>query len=158
MKKWTPWILAAIFAAWFLSGFQAPKPKNSFDIAGFGRLPVLLDGRIQPLDSVARNSRLSMSGVSVVHRSNAPSLSATEWLLDTMTKPALADTFKIFRVEHPDLAGLFGTENLGTEFGFFSFNDITNQFDQLQTQSQNLTAEEQGKSDAVKLRTPSKGT
>ena len=91
MKKWLPWILAAIFAAWFLSGIQAPKPKNGFDIAGFGRLPVLLEGRIQPLDSVARNALLSMSGRSIVRSSNAPPLSATEWLLDTMTRPQVAD-------------------------------------------------------------------
>jgi len=152
MKKWTPWIIAAIFAAWFLSGFEAPKAKNGFDIAGFGRLPVLLDGRIQPLDSVARNSLLSISGKSTVSVSNAPPLSATEWLLDTMTRPDVADGLKFFRIQHPDLEGLFGTQNAGLEY--YSFNDMTNQLGQLQTQAMNLSASEDGKSDAVKLRTP----
>ena len=40
MKKWMPWILVAVFAAWFLAGAQAPKLKNGFNVAGFGQLPV----------------------------------------------------------------------------------------------------------------------
>jgi ABC-type transport system involved in cytochrome c biogenesis permease subunit len=154
MKKWTPWILAAIFAAWFLAGIEAPKPINGFDIAGFGRLPVLLDGRIQPLDSVARNALLSMSGHSTVSVSNAPPLSATEWLLDTMTRPPVADGLKVFRIQHPDLAGLFGKQSEDQEFGYFSFNDMTNQIEQLQTQASALSEAEKDKADAVKLRTP----
>jgi ABC-type transport system involved in cytochrome c biogenesis permease subunit len=152
MKKWTPWILAAIFAAWFVSGVEAPKPKNGFDIAGFGRLPVLLDGRIQPLDSVARNALLSISGKSIVRISNAPPVSAAEWLLDTMTQPKVADGLKFFRIQHPDLEGLFGSQNAGLEY--YSFDEMTNQIEQLQVQSSNLAEAERGKADAVKLRTP----
>ena len=152
MKKWLPWILAAVFAAWFLSGIEAPKLKNGFDIAGFGRLPVLLDGRIQPLDSVARNALLSMSGRSIVRVSNAPPLSATEWLLDTMTRPQVADNLKVFRVQHPDLEGSFGTQNAGLEY--YAFNDMTNQIEKLQDQAQTLLNAEKDKEDAVKSRTP----
>ena len=77
-------------------------------IAAFGRLPVLLDGRIQPFDSVARNSLLSISGRSIVRLSNAPPLSALEWLMDTMARPEAADQLKVFRIQHPDLEGLIG--------------------------------------------------
>jgi len=151
MKKWLPVVFVAIFAAWFLGGFEAPKPKNGFDIAGFGRLPVLLDGRIQPLDSVARNALLSISGKSIVRISNAPPLSASEWLLDTMTRPQVADNLRFFRIEHPDLAGLFGAQNAG--LAYFSFNDMTNQIQHLQEQEQALVKSEQGKEDAAKSRT-----
>jgi ABC-type transport system involved in cytochrome c biogenesis permease subunit len=152
MKKWMPWILVAIFAAWFLSGFQEPKLENGFDVAGFGRLPVLLDGRIQPMDSVARNALLSMNGKSIVRVSNAPPLSATEWLLDTMTRPAAANNLKFFRIQHPDLEGLFGMQNAG--LGYYSFNEMSNQLDNLQTQAQTLLDSEKGKEDAAKSRTP----
>ena len=152
MKKWLPWILVAVFAAWFLAGFNAPQPKNGFDIAGFGRLPVLMDGRVQPLDSVARNALLSISGRSIVRVSNAPPLSATEWLLDTMTQPQLADSLKFFRVQHPDLEGSFGTQNAGLEY--YSFNDMSNQLEHLQNQAQAVMNSEKDKDDAVKSRTP----
>ena len=151
MKKWLPWIFVAVFAAWFLSGMRAPAPKNGFDFAGFGRLPVLLNGRIQPFDSVARNALLSMSGKSIVRVKGAPSLSPTEWLLEAMTKPELANTRKIFRAQHPDLEGLLGAQKAGLET--YSFNDLTNQLDQIQIQVRNLAKSEAGREDAAKART-----
>jgi ABC-type transport system involved in cytochrome c biogenesis permease subunit len=152
MKKWLPLIAAAIFAGWFLGGMQAPKPKDGFNIAGFGRLPVLLDGRIQPFDSVARNSLLSMSGRSIVRLTNGAPLSALEWLLDTMTRPEVANQLKIFRIQHPDLEGLLGTDKIGLEY--FSFNDLTNQFESISAQAGKLLQSESDNPDLVKLRTP----
>jgi ABC-type transport system involved in cytochrome c biogenesis permease subunit len=152
MKKWLPLIVAAIFAAWFLGGMQAPKPKDGFNLAGFGRLPVLLDGRIQPLDSVARNSLLSISGRSIVRLTNGPPLSALEWLMDTMARPEEANQLKVFRVQHPDLEGLLGTDKIGLEY--YSFNDLTNQFDSISAQARKLAQSEEGNSEAAKLRTP----
>jgi ABC-type transport system involved in cytochrome c biogenesis permease subunit len=153
MKKWLPWMAVAIFAAWFLGGMQAPKPKDGFNLAGFGRLPVLLDGRIQPFDSVARNSLLSISGRSVVGFTNAdtPPLSALEWLMDTMTRPEKADQYKVFRIQHPDLEGLLGTDKIGLEY--FSFNDLTNQFESISSQARKLLESEDNNADKVKLRT-----
>jgi ABC-type transport system involved in cytochrome c biogenesis permease subunit len=168
MKKWAPWISVVIFACWFLGGVEPPKPKNGFDMAAFGRLPVLLNGRVQPFDSVARNSLLSISGRSHVYSphpkppttieklmgaTNGPPISALEWLLDTMARPDAADQFRIFRVQDPDLDGLLGTEQAGLQY--FSFNELTNQFDQLQSQAQKLMDAEKDKGDdAEKLRTP----
>jgi ABC-type transport system involved in cytochrome c biogenesis permease subunit len=151
MKKWLPWIAVALFGAWFLSGAVAPKPKEGFDLAGFGRLPVLLDGRIQPFDSVARNSLLSMSGRSIVRLTNGPPLSALEWLMDTLARPETADQLKVFRIQHPDLEGLMGAQNAGLEY--YSFNQLTNQLESIQNQVQKLVKSEQGQGeDAAKLR------
>ena len=104
----------------------APKPVNGFNVAGWGSLPVLLNGRVQPLDSVARNSLLGISGTSTLAGANGAPMSATEWLLEAMTKPELADQRKIFRVQHPDLAGKLGATTEG--LAKFSFNDLTNQY------------------------------
>jgi hypothetical protein len=151
MKKWLPWILTAVFAAWFLSGAQTPKPSHGFDAAAWGRLPVLLNGRVQPLDSVARNSLLSISGASTLAASNGGRLSATEWLLEAMTRPDLADQRKIFRVQHPDLAGKLGATTEG--LAKFSFDDLTNQTQYIKDQAQNIFESERGKGEeAEKLR------
>jgi ABC-type transport system involved in cytochrome c biogenesis permease subunit len=151
MKKWLPLITAAIFAAWFLGGMSAPKPRDGFNLAGFGRLPVLLDGRIQPFDSVARNSLLSISGTSMVEVSNKPPLSALEWLIETMTQPQQADQLKIFRIQHPDLEGLLGAEKIGLQK--YSFNDMTNQWQSISDQAHKLAQKESQEQDAAKLRT-----
>jgi ABC-type transport system involved in cytochrome c biogenesis permease subunit len=152
MKKWLPAIAVALFAAWFLSGVQPPKPRDGFDIASFGRLPVLLDGRIQPFDSVARNTLLSISGRSIVRLSNGPPLSALEWMLDTMARPEKADQLKVFRIQHPDLEGLLGTDKIGLQY--YSFNDLSNQIESLFNQAGKLRESEVGREDAAKLRTP----
>ncbi len=153
MKRWIPWMAGCIFALWFAGGARAPKPVDGFDVAGFGRLPVLLNGRIQPFDSVARNTLLSMSGRSTVRLADGHSLSATQWLLEKMTKPDLSNQRKVFRVQHPDLQGLLGSEKQGLQY--YSFDDLTNYLDSLQAQILKLEeAENREGDDAEKLRTP----
>ncbi len=181
MKKWLPGILAAIFLAWILSAVRAPKSKDTFDRAEFGRLPVLLGGRIQPFDSVARNALLSMSGKSIVRvkepqklsgakgvfasltgiYDKAPDdkwwvttnkLSPTEWLLEAMTRPDDADTRKIFRAQHPDLENLLGAEKGKLEY--YSFNDLTNHLEEVEQQARRLAESEKGREDGAKTRTP----
>jgi ABC-type transport system involved in cytochrome c biogenesis permease subunit/predicted secreted protein len=153
MKKWIPWIITGVFALWFVSGAQSPRRVDGFDLAGFGRLPVLLNGRVQPFDSVARNTLLSMSGRSTVRLADGHSLSATQWLLEIMAKPGLADQRKVFRVQHPDLQGLLGAENQGLQY--YSVHDLTNQIGSLESQALKLEdAESKQGEDAEKTRTP----
>ena len=59
MKKWLPLILTAVMAAWFLNTLR-PPPVVDFHCAEFGRLPVVFNGRLQPMDSLARNSLLQI--------------------------------------------------------------------------------------------------
>ena len=59
MNKRLPWILTAVLGVWLLAGFVPPRDGEGFHIKEFGRLPVLLNGRVQPFDSVARNSLLT---------------------------------------------------------------------------------------------------
>jgi len=153
MKKWIPLICAGIFALWFLSGAQTPKPVNGCDVAAFGRLPVLLNGRVQPYDSMARNSLLSISGRSTVRTEDRQSVSASQWLLEVMTKPEVADQRKIFRVQHPELQGQLGTDKQGLQY--YSFNDLTNHIDDLENQAIKLQQHEsQMGEDAEKSRDP----
>jgi ABC-type transport system involved in cytochrome c biogenesis permease subunit len=153
MKKWLPWICAAFFALWFVAGLKTPVGIKGFDVAGFGRLPVLVNGRVQPFDSVARNALLSMSGRSVVRVQDGLALSPSEWLLEAMTRPDLADQRKIFRIQHPDLEGSLGGQKEGLQY--YSYNDLSSQLDSIQTQVQKLEESEADKGDdAEKLRTP----
>ena len=139
MKKWAPWILTAIFAAWILGDVRTPT-ETGFHLSEFGRLPVLLNGRVQPFDSVARNTLLSIHGTQTVRPpKDAPDkkvLTAMEWLMEVMTRPEQADQRKIFRVETKELRALVGaTEG---RLGHVSFNDITNQVAQISEQAENI--------------------
>ena len=54
-----PWLVAGLAVAWLVSTLIPPAEKE-FQSREFGRLPVLLNGRVQPLDSVARNALLQL--------------------------------------------------------------------------------------------------
>ncbi len=110
MKKWLPLIAAAIFAAWFLGGMQAPEAQGRIRR---GRLRPLarFAGRPHPAAGFGR-AQFASEHQRTFHRAaltKAPPLSALEWLLDTMTRPEEADQLKVFRIQHPDLQGLLGT-------------------------------------------------
>lgn len=62
MKQRLPWILLGLFTLWILLGLRPPRSGEGIDHVGFGQLPVLLNGRIQPLDSVAMNALLQIRG------------------------------------------------------------------------------------------------
>ena len=59
-----PWIVLGVFALLFVIKplLSRPSVNEGFDHLAFGKLPVLLGGRIKPLDSVARNSLLLIAG------------------------------------------------------------------------------------------------
>jgi hypothetical protein len=57
MRRFSPCIISALFVIWVVGKMVPPKPAPGFDLTGFGRLPVLVDGRMMPMDSPARSSR-----------------------------------------------------------------------------------------------------
>ena len=121
MKKIVP-LLALVFAIGFAAKSLRPaKYESAFDIAGFSKLPVLVNGRLKPLDTVARSSLLQLQGrqrVSTPNISEPLVGSPTEWLLEVMFRPEKADTFPTFAIDNPDLLALIGKteENLKIQY------------------------------------------
>ena len=63
MKKHLSWILiVAFFGLYAASTLRPRKDKGEFHVQSFGGLPVVLNGRVQPLDSVAINALLMIRG------------------------------------------------------------------------------------------------
>jgi len=92
MKKWLPWILLGSFALWLVAQLMPARDKEGFRINEFGKLPILLNGRVQPMDSMARNALLMISGKSVVRiNEGKDTMPAIEWALEAMSKPEEAD-------------------------------------------------------------------
>jgi len=139
-----PWVLTAIVAVGLLSNLR-PKPETGFHTREFGKLPVLLNGRIQPLNSVAENSLLQLrrkrnvllEGKDLKWWQHPPEMTASEWLLEVFMKPELANQRKIFRIDHPELLNLL---KLPANEKHFSFDQLTNSFSELDKEGQRLTA------------------
>jgi ABC-type transport system involved in cytochrome c biogenesis permease subunit len=112
LQKWTPPVLMLVMAVWFFGNLQAPKDKD-FAFSQFGRLPVVFDGRLKPMDSVARNSLLEIREKQTLNTepwkgwNESPKIiPGTEWLAYVMMDPAVADDWPTFRVDNPDLVSL----------------------------------------------------
>ena len=112
MKKWLPIILTALMAAWFLGQLRAPTDKD-FAFGQFGQLPLVFNGRVKPMDSLARSSLLEIREKQTLNtepwkawNEKPKIISATEWLAHLMMNPAVADAWPVFRVDNPDLIAL----------------------------------------------------
>ena len=134
MKKWIPLILVAALAGWALSGIHQP-PETGFQTREFGKLPVLMDGRFQPFDSVARNSLLQIRTKQTVPLDNGQTMSAAEWLLEVLMKPEQADDRKIFRIDNGEVLALL---KLPENQKFYSFSQLRPQADEIQKQADRI--------------------
>ena len=121
--KLLPWFFVALFGMEIIA-VMMPKKDGEFHARDFGRLPVLLNGRIQPLDSVARNSLLQIRSTGDVPLEEVPSwkfwhhpkkLKSTAWLLEVMARPEVADTRPIFLITHSELLGELKLEDKGVD-------------------------------------------
>ncbi len=123
MKRWLPILVLLLAAGWLASSLRPQKNPGAQDLAAFGRLPVLVNGRLKPLDTVARTSLLVMQGRQrVSDPANPGPLVATpaEWLADVLFNPAKADTYPTFRIDSPDLLTLMGITEGDTRISYDS--------------------------------------
>jgi len=134
MKRSIPILVLAVFAAWILSGlFQ--KPETGFHTREFGSLPVLMNGRFQPFDSVARNSLLQIRTKQSATTGDGSRITATEWLLAVMMKPEVADYWKVFRIDNGEVLALL---KLPDNQEYFAYNQIKAQADEIDKQADRI--------------------
>ena len=122
MKKIIYLIVYGIATLMILGGLRSSKVDSDFDLAAFAELPVQVGGRIKPLDSVARNTLLILSGRQKVVTDKGVTLSPIEWFIDLTMRPEVADTYPIFKIEVPDDLGLVGLAEQGQRY--YSFNEL----------------------------------
>jgi cytochrome c-type biogenesis protein CcsB len=123
MKRLFPWIVLILSAFWLASECRVPKPKpGEFDLVAFGKTPVLVGGRLKPLDTVARNSLVIIRGKQTLLTADGKSLGAMRWLADVMFNAPVADKYPAFVINNPDVLGSFGWEQ-GTR-KYFSFAEL----------------------------------
>jgi ABC-type transport system involved in cytochrome c biogenesis permease subunit len=154
-QKWFPLTLMLVMAAWFLGTLSAPVDKG-FALSEFGKLPVVYIGRVQPLDSVARNSLLQLRGTQTFYpepwkdwNEKQEKMSATEWLVNMTMNPAAADAWPVFRVDNPELITLLKlpekNKTQRQDGKHYSWNQITPSLDALNKEIQVISEREEKK-------------
>jgi len=126
------WLIVAAVLAWVLAPLLGHDTRGGFQMQKFGRLPVLLNGRIKPLDTVARTSLLIIHGQQTLGTDH-DTLSAIDWLAEVLMKADEADLRKIFVIRNPEtLAALGWSPDAGK---YFSFRELFAHLQEIEQQS-----------------------
>ncbi len=102
-----PWVLVLLAALWLIGSARPPKNPGAFNFRDAGLMLVSGDGRIKPLDTVARASLMRISGRQSTRLNGVP-VPATQWLLDVMIGSPRQTDYEVFEITHHEVLGLLG--------------------------------------------------
>ncbi len=147
-QKWFPLFLMLAMALWFFGKLSPVKDKD-FAFAQFGELPVTANGRVQPLDSLARNALLQLREKQTLNlepwkawNEKPRIIPAREWLANAMMNSTVADKWPTFRVDNPDLIALLKLPEKDaakkSDGKHYSWNQISVSFPELHRESQRI--------------------
>jgi ABC-type transport system involved in cytochrome c biogenesis permease subunit len=132
MKRFFPWLILLFAIGYLAVTWWPPSPTESdFDLSKFGKIPVLVGGRVKPLDTVARNSLLIIHGKQELLLKDGRRLTAMQWFTDVLFNAPVADQYPVFLVQNSDVLGLFGWEQGDQkDFSFAEFSSFLKQIDE----------------------------
>ena len=137
MKKFLPLIITLLCAIYVVATFFMGKPASRpYDIATFSRLPVLADGRVKPLDTVARTTLLRIRENQSVRAPDGRAIAPAEWLLDTCLNPIPARQYRVFKIMNPEVLALVQlVPEDGDAKKYFSYAQLEPHFDDIERQA-----------------------
>jgi len=139
-RKILAWLIPVLCLIFVGSAvFKALAPEKGFHFKEFAALPVVSNGRVQPLDSLARNALLAIVGKQRVPGDDAPE-SPAAWLAELAFRPEIADDRKIFLIHHDEILGLTGLTR--GEEKTYSYAQIQSSFQALQPEARRIGAKE----------------
>ena len=101
--------IAAVFALYAMSGISKSMRPVEHELGmrldRFGEIPITNKGRIQPLDSFARNTARQFSKREFVLDKELNKQPAIRWLADTMFRADDYDQYRVFRIEDLEVLG-----------------------------------------------------
>ncbi len=138
MKRFLPWAISLVFVLGVLGRMLPGRPVPGVDLQTVGRLPVLVDGRVMPLDTLGRLSLSSMNHHGLYEAPDGSKTIGTpvQWVLDAWMQPEHADATKLFEISearNPDLFEFLGAKDVSATH--FSFNDLKPLFPKIEEQA-----------------------
>ena len=119
MKKFNHLLKAFLFVSLFFLINQKVKAIDSYSpwdkeiVALFKAMPVQEEGRLKPMQTVARYKLLRINNskrLSFPINGEKIKVSATEWLLDCLFRPELAKEMPIFKINNPAVIESIGVK------------------------------------------------
>lgn len=133
-----PLVVLALGLGYLLSTLRPPAPPvDAPDHLSFGQLPVLVGGRIKPLDTVARTTLLQFQGRQTVRLADGTRIDPSHWLADVLLDERRANTYPVFEIVHPELLSLLKlSESDGVGKKRFSYDQIAPGLKELERQAE----------------------
>jgi ABC-type transport system involved in cytochrome c biogenesis permease subunit len=113
-----------------------------FDLNTFARVPISYEGRVMPLDTLARTSLKIISGKSQLRLDDGKSVPAIQWLDEAFADAPPWHDYKVFRIDHPDLLSLLG---LDEKRKLFSYDEVVAKADTINPQLERARAAKNAK-------------
>ena len=135
MRKFAPWIISLVLLVWAFSKMLPPKEPPGFDVPGFGKLPVLVDGRVMPMDTLARLTLSEMNHHGVYTTASGNTEQPSRGLMEILMRPEHSDTAKLFEVSNQEVVDLFGSQDAKGQFVLYSFNELKPFFGEIEKQA-----------------------
>jgi ABC-type transport system involved in cytochrome c biogenesis permease subunit len=144
VKRFFPSLVLFFSVIWLASSWLSPQIRpGEIDLAAFGKIPVLVGGRVQPLDTVARNALLIIRSNQRLQLPNGAHILAMRWLTDTLFNAAVADQYPAFVINNSEVLGLFGWQQEDRKyFSFAELSPFLKQIDEQGEQSEKLQSAE----------------
>jgi ABC-type transport system involved in cytochrome c biogenesis permease subunit len=108
MKSPTAFLSFLFALALVMVSALPPGVAGDYDLRAAGEIPTLVNGRVKPLDTVARTSLLLLQGRQRVDAPGQGLVSPMAWLLDVLYRPEIAKAYATFEIVNPDVLALIG--------------------------------------------------
>lgn len=125
-----PWLtpaisisLVVIIGGYLASKARTPKPSDDgFDFYQAGHIPIAYEGRVKPLDTLARNILRILSNRQEFVDEKDEKQPAVRWLLDLVVRNKASENHRVFRIDYEPL---LNTLNLPKRKGhLYSFKEV----------------------------------
>ena len=104
-----PWVVALLFVGYVGSKARPPRHHDdAFDFYQAGKIPIIYQGRVKPLDTLARNSLKIVSWREDFVDEEGQAQPAVRWLLDLAMKSDEAEKYKVIWIDAPEVLKYFG--------------------------------------------------
>jgi ABC-type transport system involved in cytochrome c biogenesis permease subunit len=111
LAKIFPWLVVGAAVLVLIFALMPPSiGTDKINLQEFAALPVIHDGRMKPLDSVARTTLLTLSNRQDYKDENGKTRPAIQWLLEVMAHKESARRVQIFRIENDQVLAQLGLE------------------------------------------------
>jgi ABC-type transport system involved in cytochrome c biogenesis permease subunit len=106
-----PLVAVLAFGAWLVGNSMPPRTSDDVPhLFEFSKLPLVYQGRVQPFDTLARNSLRALSDRETFVDAEGRSRPAVQWLLDTITHAPDAAEYKVVRIYNLGVLETLGLE------------------------------------------------